>query len=551
MNKEFEKFIKTYKNILLNKNRDKSEIHFFALISLENTDINNFSKKEKDIVNELKSYYKKPSSTKQHKINDMILQYYMDKEAEEQIDDEDYDEEYDDENDFAEVNHYLKYPMEDIIELEKYSIEKLLSLYNITLETLLDQDIKTWTCEDQLNFSWPYKEKFLKDKLQKEGIIKCNTIVQVIMGSVKDRTKKIYPIFQTKYIILRNPEDVEYFLRQSMVDIKSRIGKFTQKTDQRNTTEPNHIHGSDCVDLRIEYEKMNIVKVQNVFANGYIELPTRIIHIKSCINIKNDDDKCFLYSHLLHERYKLNNGKKIQNPECLHGKKAFIYNDTMINLNYKNIEFPVEFNTFYTIKKIEEQNEIRINIFKYKENRKQDIVPIYHSKNKYEKCMNLLIICDKTKKKYHYVYIKNVNRLLKYTKDHGGSKFCEDCLKWFSCKKSFESMNHKCKYKNNPDEMPENMAIVNNKLMKCPINAYIKPFNLKHTMYLPWIMYCDFESILINSEDEKHPDKRQHKLSSYCYNLVCREQPSFNRFKIFCGNNDSVIDNFLNDIKCF
>ena len=371
MNKEFEKFIKTYKNILLNKNRNKTEIHFFALNSLENTDIKIFSKKEKDIVNELKSYYKKPSSNKQHKLNDMILQYYVDKEEEEEVDDEEEDnDEIDDENNFEEVNRELKYPMEDIIELEKYSIEKLLSLYNITLETFLDSDIKTWTTEDQLNFSWPYKEKFLKDKLQKDGIFKCNTIVKVFMASVKDENKKIYPIFQTKYIIIRNPEDVGYFLRQSMVDIESRIGKFTKKMDQREATEPNQIHGSDCVDLGIEYEKMNIVKIQNVFANGYIELNPRIIHTKSCINKKNDDNKCFLYCHLLHERYRLNNWEKIQGAERLHGEKAYIYGDKMINLDYENIEFPIPFNTFYTVKKIEEQNQIRINIFEYKENKK-------------------------------------------------------------------------------------------------------------------------------------------------------------------------------------
>ena len=217
----------------------------------------------------------------------MILQYYMDKEAEEQVDDEEHDNdvnnEIDDENNFVDVNRELKYPMKDVIELEMRSMEKLLSLYDITLESFLDSDIKTWTTEDQLNFSWPYKEMFLTDKLQKDGIFKCNTIVKVIMASVKDKNKKIYPIFQTKYIIVRNPKDVSYFVQQSMVDIQSKLGKFARKMDQRQATEPNQIHGSDCVDLGIEYEKMNIVKIQNVFANGYIELNPRIIHTKSCI----------------------------------------------------------------------------------------------------------------------------------------------------------------------------------------------------------------------------------------------------------------------------
>ena len=71
----------------------------------------------------------------------------------------------------------------------------------------------------------------------------------------------------------------------------------------------------------------------------------------------------------------------------------------MINLNYEDIEFPIPFNTFYTVKKIEEQNKIRINIFEYKEGKKNDIAPIYHSKRmEFENCMNLLVICDQGKK---------------------------------------------------------------------------------------------------------------------------------------------------------
>ena len=69
---------------------------------------------------------------------------------------------------------------------------------------------------------------------------------------------------------------------------------------------------------------------------------------------------------------------------------------------------------------------------------------------------------------------------------------------------------------------------------------------------MPWVMYCDFESILIPIQDENHPDKYEHKLSSYSYNLVCRDRQSFNRFKLYRGNqNDSisVIDNFFKDIK--
>ena len=445
----------------------------------------------------------------------------------------------------------MRYPLDDVIRLENYSIQKLLSLYNITLEPYLDDDIiSTWLCEDQLEFSEPYKRVFLKKTL-KNGIIKCNTIVKVIMVSVHDKNKKMYPIFQTKYTIIRNNEDVNYFLKQSMLDIKARIGMFTKKINTRESTPRTQVSVSSFVDFGIEYEKMHVVKIVNVFAHGYIELPVRIINTKSCVTIKNNDEKCFLCCHLLHERYRKNNFKKIQNAERLYGKKAFIYKDEMINVNYEGVDFPVPFNTFYIVKKIEEQNKIRINIFEYKEGKKNDVTVIYHSKMVYENCMNLLVICDKTKKKYHYVYIKNLNGLLRSNLNHDGTKFCENCLKTFSTKKAFNSINHKCNYKNNSDELPNNMAIVDNKLLKCPIDMYVKPFNLKHTIHLPFILYTDFESILKKSEDEKYPDKREHQLSAFCYNLICRERPIFNRFKIYRGNgnDDSVIDNFFNEIK--
>ena len=80
-------------------------------------------------------------------------------------------------------------------------------------------------------------------------------------------------------------------------------------------------------------------------------------------------------------------------------------------------------------------------------------------------------------KNYHYVYIKNLNRLLKSTRNYDGAKFCEDCLKWFSRKKTFDSMNHNCNYKN-LDGLPENMTIKDNRLLTCPTNSHLKPFNL-------------------------------------------------------------------------
>ena len=55
---------------------------------------------------------------------------------------------------FDNVDSEMKYPLEDIIILEKHSMQKMLSLYNIKLKYQLDENLRniTYTCEDQLNF---------------------------------------------------------------------------------------------------------------------------------------------------------------------------------------------------------------------------------------------------------------------------------------------------------------------------------------------------------------------------------------------------------------
>ena len=117
-------------------------------------------------------------------------------------------------------------------------------------------------------------------------------------------------------------------------------------------------------------EQINVAAITNVFANGYFEITSRIKNSKSCVNIKNQDNRCFLWCHLLHERYRLCENKKIEHPERLSGEKAYIYNNKIIHLDYDNIIFPIPCNNFSVLKEIETNNKIRINIFEYKHNKK-------------------------------------------------------------------------------------------------------------------------------------------------------------------------------------
>ena len=145
MNEQFKNFITTYKTMLKSNKNDKRQIYFYALNTLKNAEIMNFKPKQQIIINELKNYYIKPTYARQNKLNDLIIENYLDEEEEEINKDEDdeneVDEEEEDEEQEVGIEQHLKldkqkwhlqYALDDVIRLEDYSIEKLLNRNNIT-----------------------------------------------------------------------------------------------------------------------------------------------------------------------------------------------------------------------------------------------------------------------------------------------------------------------------------------------------------------------------------------------------------------------------------
>ena len=88
------------------------------------------------------------------------------------------------------------------------------------------------------------------------------------------------------------------------------------------------------------------------------------------INLKNNDNKSFLWAHIRHLNPQNKDPQRIKKSD-----KAFIQ-----NLDYQGIEFPV---TIKQINKIEEQNSINITVFGYEN--KQLFLFIYQ-----KKCMEIL-----------------------------------------------------------------------------------------------------------------------------------------------------------------
>ena len=91
--------------------------------------------------------------------------------------------------------------------------------------------------------------------------------------------------------------------------------------------------GSGWIIESIESQYINISTYRLLAGNSYIDLPIELKHPeKGLINIKNNDQKCFLWCHVRHI-----------NPSKEHPERILkIDRKIGSNLNYDGIEFPVK-----------------------------------------------------------------------------------------------------------------------------------------------------------------------------------------------------------------
>ena len=213
----------------------------------------------------------------------------------------------------------------------------------------------------------------------------------------------------------------------------------------------------------------NIVEYTPLNGSSYIKLPSeRNNPKKGLINLKNNDNECFRWCHI-----------RRLNPQDKDPQRIKKSDKEYINkLDYSGIEFPV---TTKQYNKIEKQNEININVFGY-ENKQP--YPIFVSKEKYDKHMNLLLITED--KNEHYVLIKDFNRFMfNQTKHENRKHFCMHCLQCFS---SEEVLNN---HKNNCIQVNGIQAIK----MPDKDNNILKFKNFHKQQPVPFVIYADFEAI--------------------------------------------------------
>ena len=272
----------------------------------------------------------------------------------------------------------------------------------------------------------------------------------------KDKIEYKTPYFFSKPQTIINNTEINEALQLSKEQILNMIAKWISE-------------GSGWTVESVDNHYLNIVQYQPMKGSSYIKLPQELRNsAKGLINMKNEDNECFRWCHIRHLNPQNKDPQRIKKSD-----KEYVK-----NLDYSGIEFPV---TTKQYNKIEKQNEININVFGY-ENKQP--YPIFVSKEKYEDCINLLLITEEKNK--HYVLIKDFNNFMYNKTKHKERKhFCMHCLECFSSERVLTDHKDNC------------ITVNGTQAVKMPDknNNILKYNNFHKQQPVPFVIYADFEAI--------------------------------------------------------
>ena len=254
---------------------------------------------------------------------------------------------------------------------------------------------------------------------------------------------------------------------------------------------------------KVEKLVLHTTRWEPVNAGSYIELPQELKNRKAIINMKNQDDKCFMWSVLRALNPKDKNAERIDND----------LKNKVDTLNMEGIQYPV---SLRGIDRFGHLNpEISITVLGY--NKEEKVYPLKVSK--YTGCNHdIVLLLIKDGENSHYCLVKNISALLSsQINNHKGTRYF--CLNCFNSFKSPDSLDKHKEYCYNNECVKISMP---------PQNTFLRFKNFRYSEKAPFAIYADFES-LIKPLDNCDPDPnrsytkkyQKHEPISFCYYIEC------------------------------
>ncbi len=278
--------------------------------------------------------------------------------------------------------------------------------------------------------------------------------------------------------------------------------------------------GSGWVLDEILHLDLSMAQYTPLKGSSYIPRPSKLKTKKGIINIKNNDNKCFMWSILagIH-------------PVCRDAEKLHHYQQFQDELDFSGIEFPV---TIDKIGKFEQQNNISINVFGF-----EDVLfPLYITKEHFNIHVNLLLYSQGTTR--HYCLIKDLNKFL-YSQNRKKARmyYCRYCLHGFIREDLLQKHEPHCSQHGPqrielPDE--ENASL------------YFKDYHKQ--LKVPFAIYADFESLTAKIDSvQPNPEKsftekyQHHQPCGFSY-IVVSDYEKYSKPPVVYRGEDAV-DKFL------
>lgn len=276
--------------------------------------------------------------------------------------------------------------------------------------------------------------------------------------------------------------------------------------------------GSEWKFQEVESLKLYMGKYRPLRGTSYLPLPEDIKSSHCILNIKNKDEKCFLWSILAHLH---------EVPTNCHGNRVQKYKPYESEVNMREIPYPVPLTD---IPKFEKQNCISVNVFGYD----NGYYPLHISKVQDQKQHHVNLLLIEQGGNRHYCLIKNLNGMLQsQTKHHGKKFFCTYCLHGF-CREDL-LMEHK-PYCHTHGLQHTVLPSQHERIMEFK--------NIAKMLKVPFVIYADFECLL--TPGKVQGQAHEHQPCGYSYLIIstlpdCHFQPT-----TYSGPN--VLEHFFHEI---
>ncbi|XP_054256909.1 uncharacterized protein LOC128981938 [Macrosteles quadrilineatus] len=345
-------------------------------------------------------------------------------------------------------------------------------------------------------------KKLIIEKVRDEG---TSLKIQLILKAkfAKGITEKVESDFEfkTKNIIIYEDSNLSDLLNEAKQKLLTEMESFNHK-------------GSNWNMKTIECLLLHINRLKPLKGSSYIALPEKIRLKRAVVNIKNNDQRCFMWCCLaaLHP-------SKVH-PERIESYTAYV--DGFLEL-FDGIDFPVKLTD---VKKFEKRAGLSINVYGLEEN--SDVFPLCVTDEEKPVHVDLLLVKDGTNS--HYCLIKNLSRLVhsQATKHNRKCYICRRCLQHFHNEDNLKTHMEDCS-RHDPLKIKLPTAGKNDKIRFTEHNKSMK---------VPYVIYADLESMLLpistcepSGVDENGAKRsytysyQKHEAISFCYYISGSEKP--------------------------